>query len=275
MNKEILVTDDYSQFKEMEGNRTVEPARINKIIKSINKVGYITSPIIVNENMEVIDGQGRLKALETLKLPVEYIVHSGIGIDECISMNIHQTNWKIQDYIKSYSDRGNSNYRLLVKLMEKYKNFNLEIFATATNGTGRFDSNMTKNGNLVLTDESFRQAEEKLEYLEKFLPYLKQAPGTISALEQAIIICFELDEIDKDRLLTQICKYIRLMIPWKDVPGAMQSIEDLYNRNISNKVYIYTLYRVRQDERMKLYKNKYWLQKCQKKNGDNNAEMEL
>lgn len=99
MGKVILQTMDYSKFKKLKGNRNVDPVRVQRIIQSIKKVGYITSPLIVNEDLEVIDGQGRLEALRILGLPVEYIVHENIGIDECISMNINQINWVDRDYI--------------------------------------------------------------------------------------------------------------------------------------------------------------------------------
>ena len=64
----IYETTSYSQFKTMEGNRAVKDGRVNKIVESINKIGYVLSPILVNEKMEVIDGQGRLSALERDKL---------------------------------------------------------------------------------------------------------------------------------------------------------------------------------------------------------------
>ena len=66
--KVVKSTKNYEMFQKLEGNRPVLERRINKIIASINNVGYITSPIIVNDKYEVIDGQGRLEALKQLKL---------------------------------------------------------------------------------------------------------------------------------------------------------------------------------------------------------------
>lgn len=70
----VFRTKKYSQFKRLDSNRTVKTGRVNKIKQSIEKVGYVQSPIIVNEKMEVIDGQGRLEALKQLQIPVDYIV---------------------------------------------------------------------------------------------------------------------------------------------------------------------------------------------------------
>lgn len=68
-NYKVYVTDKYSIFRRLSGNRDVKEARVKKIMRSIEKVGYIPNPIIVNENMEVVDGQGRLEAVKRLGLP--------------------------------------------------------------------------------------------------------------------------------------------------------------------------------------------------------------
>ena len=76
-------TTDYSLFKRLEGNRNVLEIRVKRITASIKKVGWIQNPVIVNEKMEVIEGQGRLEALKRLGMPVDYIIVPGIGLDEC------------------------------------------------------------------------------------------------------------------------------------------------------------------------------------------------
>ena len=74
LNKnKIHVTSDYSKFSYLVGNRDI----VNKHVKDLS--GHIDErdlsiPIIVNENMEVCDGQHRLEAYKVLGLPVHYIV---------------------------------------------------------------------------------------------------------------------------------------------------------------------------------------------------------
>ena len=122
--KEIKVTNEYDKFKKLKGNRAVTEKRKEKIKNSILKVGYITSPILVNDKYEIIDGQGRFEALKELQLPIEYIIQDNIGITECVAMNIHQTNWSLLDYIQSYADKGIQSYQYIVDLM---KEFNIKI----------------------------------------------------------------------------------------------------------------------------------------------------
>ena len=127
----VYTTKDYSIFKRLVGNRDIPESRISKIVESIQTIGWVHNPIIVNEKMEVIDGQGRLTALQRLKMPVEYIIAEGAGNKECIYMNMNMVNWKLPDFIKSYAEQGNENYQRLLSLMERYANGNLDIISTA------------------------------------------------------------------------------------------------------------------------------------------------
>ena len=249
-DKKILTTKDYSIFKKLNGNRDTDINRINKIIDSIQEVGYITSPILVNENMEVIDGQGRLEAFKQLEIPVEYIIQKGAGIKECVSMNIYQTNWKLIDYIKSYKDLNIKSYVLYYKLIEKYKNLNITIIYTALNGYGKPEHKEIREGQLRFTEEQYEAAVKKLDYLEKFIPYFNKINGKFGQLARAILICYDIKNVDKDRLFEKITTNIRTMTPWIGLPGALQSIEEVYNRNIRNHIYIFTEYRISVDERV-------------------------
>jgi hypothetical protein len=116
----VLITSNYGKFKRLDGNRKLTQARAKKIKKSIQEVGYIPSPIITNEKYEVIDGQGRLQALQELELPVYYIVIPGIGIEECIAMNVNTSNWSVMDYIESHAETGNISYVYLLNLMKAH-----------------------------------------------------------------------------------------------------------------------------------------------------------
>lgn len=236
---------NYSIFKKLEGNRPVVNRRVNKIIASIQNVGYITSPLIVNEKMEVIDGQGRLEALEQLKMPVEYIIHPGIGINECIAMNINQGNWSLKDYIESYATRGNKSYQRLEQLIKEYPLANLDVIATAALRINKITGTMVKDGSLVLTEEQYDKAVERLNYAYEIFDLVDRTAvrGGILNLIQVVLYCYDYEDIDLKRLKEQVTKNIYLCRPWNNIDTCFNEIEELYNRNISKKVYFYTLYR--------------------------------
>lgn len=242
MNKTIERTNNYSLFKKLKGNRDIAPKRIQKIIESINSVGYITSPIIVNEKYEIIDGQGRFEALKELGLPVEYVIHKGAGIDECLSMNIHQSNWTITDYVKSYAERGIKSYIYLKELMDLFPSINVLNLVMACSETTKRSYKIYK-GELLITEEQYNKAIKKLEYVVDIVPKIKYLNGSINPLVSSILICYSMEDVDLDRLKDKLLTESNLMTPWNSVPTCLQSIEDIYNKNLGYPIFIYTEYR--------------------------------
>lgn len=236
--KEIKSTKDYKKFKKLIGNRKVTEARINKIIQSINKVGYLSNPIIVNEKLEVIDGQGRLTALERLGLPVEYIVQQGVGIDECISMNLNQTNWNLMNYIISFADRGNENYIKLLQLMREYNDFGINAIATAMFGISRFSSQVIAKGELVITDDIIAIAKNKMEYVRQLNSTIAMMKVNRTMLRQGILFLTMFEYVDLDGFIEQFKKNGLIMKPFHSLRECMQSIEELYNYGRHKKLFI-------------------------------------
>lgn len=241
----VYTTKDYSKFKKLLGNREVSLKRIKKIISSINAVGYITSPIIVNEKMEIIDGQGRLEALKELGLPVDYIIVKGAGIDACLNMNIYQEKWRVLDYINSYVERGNENYRKLKLLLDTWPLFSINVVTTALFNVGRYSISSIKSGELVITDEDYNRALENLNYITPLIPYAKKTNGKLEPFFQAVIYARNMEEVDEQRLMTKLIENMGIMINWSDIATAIQSIEEVYNKGLmaKNIVYMYTNYR--------------------------------
>lgn len=243
--KQVEQTNNYDLFKKLKGNRPISELRVKKIISSINNVGYITSPIIVNEKYEVVDGQGRLQALQELNLPVEYIVHPGIGIKECIAMNINQTNWSLPDYIDSYAQRGFDSYIKITELMNKYPEANLNTICTALFRSQSAPIVSVKDGTLTITQHQYNRAIEALDYAYEIFNCIDRntLKGSIYTLVQALILCYEYPEVNNEKLLDIVKEYIHLANAWIDMDTCLQEIENLYNRRARSRVYIYTLFR--------------------------------
>lgn len=238
-NKIIYTTKDYSMFKVLNGNRTVNPSRVMKIKKSINDVGYITNPIICNERHEVIDGQGRLQALKELGLPVEFIVEKGIGVKECISMNIYQENWKLADYIHSYASLGNQDYVFLEGFLKKYSpDVPVTTVIAVCMGTlqGAGNSSKIKDGRFKIT-RSLEAIDNILKYMTNYVPYLKFISDR-TIFFQIVHFCCSSSLINQDRLLAAIKKYPQKIMPFSSVDECLDSIEFVYNyRHGKNKAY--------------------------------------
>lgn len=253
-SNEVWRTDNYRMFKHLIGNRGINPQRINRVIESIREVGYIQCPVIVNENMEVIDGQARLRALERLGLPVDYIVVKGAGIEECISMNIKQSNWTMNDYIDCYAELGYESYKYLKILIEKYSP-KIPVGAivyslTLTRQNGKGINGNIRNGKLTCTDKDFDRANKVLDYLTTFNDVFGSSMGRREYYYIAVAFCYMMNLVDKKAMIEKVHDRQVMLQKVATIQQAFESIESIYNYKSRSKVYIYTEYRKYCDEKM-------------------------
>lgn len=238
--KKIYVTNDYDMFKQLEGNRPVKNGRVIKAIESIQEFGWLTDPILVNENFEVIDGQGRLEALRRLEMPVEFIIENGIGIKACQGLNRYQKNWSTMDYIDSYIADGNENYIWLKEMLREYKGLtNTVIFSVATSGgasssMGAADHfKALEGGGLVVSETDRKKTDSALFYLSRFVDTASHLGGRKDKFYSAVMFLYLLEGIDIERLCTVInnARYDG-MVSSSTVEGYLQQFEKLYNKGL-------------------------------------------
>ena len=86
----VYETYDYSLFKKLPENRIVRSDRKEKLISSMTQK-YVLSPICVNGNFEIIDGQGRYEARKEMGLPIHYIIDENAKAGDCRLMNQYNT----------------------------------------------------------------------------------------------------------------------------------------------------------------------------------------
>lgn len=126
----IYVTNDYGIFKAIQGNRMVSDRHVEEIMELFGKEdkknkkiagwNYKKDPIIVNEKMEVIDGQHRLEACKRMNLPVYYYKQAGWGIPEVNMKNNTGKPWNNEDFLNSYQQIGREDYVELKKMYDNY-----------------------------------------------------------------------------------------------------------------------------------------------------------
>lgn len=119
----IQSTQDYPLFKRISGNRTLSQPHIKRLLEAIqDSPETITfNPIIVNDRMEVIDGQHRLEAIKKLNLPVHYVKVSDIGLDTVQKLNSVSKTWTPMDFAKSFAENGNDNYAVYIDFKNEFK----------------------------------------------------------------------------------------------------------------------------------------------------------
>ena len=232
----VRKTTDYSIFKELKGNREVAEKRISKLVKSFVDNGWLMNPILVNEKMEVIDGQARLEALKILKMPAYYIIQEGLTVEHCRAMNIYQSNWSIRDYVVSYAKSGMMSYEVLREAGEKSKDEKGRERLTYTILTAAYSG---KNGNITGSHAKIMNGEFEVvdkahgDYivneLLKIYDTLSLVKGRTEYMCQALIYAMRYEAVDMDRMARQIQKRCGEMNEVASIEGALKEFEKVYN----------------------------------------------
>ena len=131
MNKQlsktkIHISNDYNSFKIRKTNRPVSDQYVESLVESIRKHDLTHNfPIVVTENMEIIDGQHRYFACMELGLPIKYTIVDGDfksrEIDDVtVLLNTNQRAWRLNEFVNLYSRRGVAAYKMVQEIMERY-----------------------------------------------------------------------------------------------------------------------------------------------------------
>lgn len=147
-------TTDYEKFKMLDYNRTLNRIQIEKLKNSITKHGYLSSnPIIVDEDMNVIDGQHRYIACKEMGLPIVYEVVDDSN-NMIIDLNTTQKKWCLEDYVNYYATRYNNRNYLRLQKICKTTNQRVNTVMTLLRGSQSGEIARTvKSGNLQLKEE--------------------------------------------------------------------------------------------------------------------------
>lgn len=248
----VYETNKYTQFKKLLGNREVTTARLSAIKESILRIGYQPSPIIVNENKEIIDGQGRLAACEALSIPILYIVKEGLTIDDCISMNIKMKNWNELDYINCYADRGYPSYINLRDALTEFPLLNWEFLYIVSGKTrNKNTSNDLKNGKLEFPKLNFKQYEQA-RWITAMIPIIKKSRLQTRSTIETLLRLDRWKLIEKKRMFESIEKYANT-VEYSSYRAAdtLAILNDIYNYNRRQKKFFADDYRRIADNNLK------------------------
>lgn len=234
MELTVYKTEDYGTFKRLLGNRGVAKSRVKAIKDSIKKVGYISNPIICNEKLEVIDGQGRLEALKELGIPVEYRIVEGIGIDECRAMNQKPTAWRTSDVVKSYAESGNQNYKTLIQLAESLDipvaamyNLIKRNVGSSANGTA---AKLIKEGRVEINDYEKQETLRNIEILREFDDVRSKAKMRKAPFYCCLLFCLESDGCEYKRMKKNLNKHWEVFSGTDNVLRLLGEFSDVYNK---------------------------------------------
>lgn len=229
---EIRKTRDYHLFKFMAGNRAIKN-RAENIKESIQKIGWISNPIIVNQDMEIIDGQSRFCALRDLNLPIEYQVIPHLDIDDCRTLNRYNTEWGSLDYLNSYAAEGNMNYIRLKNLMETFGERQIRLLLRACSKPYHKDE--FQEGKVIVTEKDFGLGYRRLNILSRFKKILNRFSGRSITKTPVIFFIADRNDVDLDYMenVLSVCNPDEIYTD--STVHFLESIQKVYNKNRARK----------------------------------------
>jgi len=104
-NNQIKKTKSYDQFNILKFNRPLKKSQLRNLTNSIKKNNMLhLHPIIVDSDMNVIDGQHRLEVASELKASIYYLVDDNVDMDHIMESNAAQKAWTTDDVIRFYAE---------------------------------------------------------------------------------------------------------------------------------------------------------------------------
>ncbi len=168
---EVKESYDYKAFTFMDANRKINSRNYAKLVASMNEE-QLCIPIIVNEKLEIIDGQHRYTAAKELGLPIYYIVQRGYGIAQVKRANMVGTNWTKEDFLESHVQDGTGEYAAFKDLVDLYDvNISdlIKVFASVQHKNQTITSKQFEEGTFSLDKKE--DVVEFLEALEDFAEF--------------------------------------------------------------------------------------------------------
>mgnify|MGYP001604126207 FL=1 len=100
---EIHETKNYSIFKLNAANAVIKKEHVDRLKASIKLKNMLhLRPILVNSEMEIIDGQHRFTAAKELNVAVFYEMDSSLNEDDMALLNSNSRTWSNSDFVHHF-----------------------------------------------------------------------------------------------------------------------------------------------------------------------------
>lgn len=236
----IFFTTDYGRFKFLKGNRDINPGKVDKI-KEVIQSGIDVlkyAPIIVNEAMEIIDGQHRYAVARELKGNVYYVIHKDADLSIVPTINSNHTKWRNIDFLNSYLDLKREAYIELVAFMKAHEGISLSTAVKV------FHSGTPNSSEAI---EAFREGRLSMEkkdrayHLGKLLiDFAKHTDNPYSSRFFHVMIALDGNEkYDHALMLRKLEESGRRIEDVKSVKTIIQDMESIINHRMRERVVIH------------------------------------
>jgi hypothetical protein len=225
-------TDNYKWFKFLANNRKISKKHLNNLRKQFEEFGNITeiSPITVNVNGFILDGQHRRILCEELGYPVFY---NEVDVKKEITpaMNTNQKPWQPADYIDFFA-AYKPEYELLSRFMrDNETNFYLANAAIFPDMSRKKLYEKLKRGELEVT-EYIVEGQKRMDVINEVSDIMQRPITEVYA--RTILKCMYKENFDINRFLNKLkmlmAKHDSLPQPRATTTiDVFKNIEAIYN----------------------------------------------
>ena len=231
--RQVYKTKDYQAFKFITGNRPVIKTHLAKLILSM-KEEYIPVPIIVNEYLEIIDGQHRYFACKELDLDMHYIQIQGLRLKDVQRLNELMKAWTADAFMNCYCDLALDSDSGEYDDYVEYSEFKREY------GYGHNETQTMLAGKTMFSgklSDDFRKGEFKIDNIKK----AKQIANQIREVSEyysgykrrgfviAIMKCLSNPEYDHKRFIAKLSYQTDKLTDFRHWQQYLTVIQDIYN----------------------------------------------
>jgi hypothetical protein len=241
--QKIEVTTDYSIFKKHESNRPIDEANLKRIIFSVKTNNMLAlRPILVDQDMRVLDGQHRLEAAKKLGVAIYYQVNQAAQSADIILLNANQKGWNLMQYVNFYAQEGNKEYIKIIEFCNK-RNIKTNDYFYMLRRLGGNLSKKIKTGtyihdntiNEVAFDQCMFHLDEVLNTIRKYR--LDNCDFINKSFFKSGLMAFLITkDIDMDIFLKKIITKVNAVRRCVNIGEYMQMFVDIYNWRNANPI---------------------------------------
>lgn len=227
---EIKKTTNYEMFKKLDINRPINKGHLARLKFSIQKNNLLEfRPIMVNEKMQVIDGQHRLEAAKLLDYPVYYQIQKDQEETDIILLNATIKAWSLDDYVNFYVKKGKPEYIKFQQVMKSY-----DLSANHLVRMMAHTAKTLKSGNLPMPDlgkiEDIMTKKDQIIHLLKIkLPWDYQRYKRSSFFSRALMLFLDYSEVDFQKFYSKLETQLSLLRLCTNVKDYVKNFQDIYN----------------------------------------------
>lgn len=199
----VYETMDHDKFKFLKPNRKVKST--TELEQKILERGGILSPITVDADFGIIDGQRRVKVAKKLNIPVPYIISHGRANEDIIAMNSANKNWRLQDFLDSYAVQGFEDYVLMKEILRRV-NFLKISHIIGFNEDKAVYKGASERATSEFKSGYFKFTEKNRELIQQFSDFAVEVEAEVKHLKWNSVFTMVLyylwcdERLEKDRL---------------------------------------------------------------------------